>query len=297
MDWNHLRAFRETAQRGSLSAAARHMGLTQSTLSRQVAALEHSLGVTLFERVGRTVVITQAGQALLEHAHAMGAAADALALAASGNSQAVEGNVTVSASELTAACLLPPVLQALRAVAPAVAVDVIATDAYSDLLRREADIAVRHSRPTQPELIGRVLREAPAGFYAAQSWVQRHGHPRTAQDVRGLEFVGADRDGRYVGYLNAHGLPVVQAQMAVRCENTLVAWQLVQRGLGIGVMLDEVGLNTPGVVRVLDEVAPIMVPMWLVTHRELHTARRIRVVFELLAQHLGEAQPAPNAIR
>ena len=103
LDWNQLKAFLETAETGSLSAAARKLGLTQPTLSRQVAAIEQRMGVTLFERVGKSMVLTPTGMDLLEHARAMGAAADALGLAATGRSQAVGGVVSVTASDAVAA--------------------------------------------------------------------------------------------------------------------------------------------------------------------------------------------------
>ena len=174
LDWNQLKAFLQTAQTGSLSAAARKLGLTQPTLSRQVAAIEQQMGVTLFERVGKAMVLTPTGLDLLEHARAMGAAAEALGLAASGRSQAVGGVVSVSATDAVATYLLPPIVQRLRAQEPGIAVEVIASDALSDLLRREADIAIRHVKPEQPDLIARLVREAQAFFYASEAWVQTH---------------------------------------------------------------------------------------------------------------------------
>lgn len=254
-----------------------------------MAALERELGVTLFERVGRTVVSTQAGLALLEHARAMGTAADAVALAASGSAQTAEGVVSVSASEVVAFELLPPIVRQLRGTAPGLVIEIVATDTLSDLRRREADIAIRHTRPNDPELIGRLLRHARASFYASTAWVAQHGHPRTAQEALAHRFVGGDRQGTYLAYLRQHGLPLTEAHFAVRCERSLVGWQLIRQGLGIGIMMDDVALKTPGVVRVLDDVAPVDFPFWLVTHRELHTARRIRVVFDALAQALGQA--------
>lgn len=285
-DWNQLRAFLETAQTGSLSAAARKLGLTQPTLSRQVAAIEQRLGVTLFERVGKSMALTTTGLDLLEHARAMGAAADALGLAASGRSQAVGGVVSVSASDAVAAFLLPPLVQRLKEEEPGIAIEVIASNALSDLLRREADIAIRHVKPEQPELIARLVREASASFYAAEDWVRTHGHPRTAAEAATLPFVGADRTGQYLGYLQAHGLPVTEASFSSYAEHSVAHWALVQQGLGIGAMMDDIAHSTPGIVQVLNEVPPVRFPIWLVSHRELRTARRIRVVFEALAEGL-----------
>lgn len=285
-DWNQLRAFLETAETGSLSAAARKLGLTQPTLSRQMAAVERSLGVTLFERTGHAMVLTEAGLCVLEHARTMGVAAQELALAASGQSQDVTGLVSVSASDAVATWLLPPVLRQLREDSPGITVEVVTSNALSDLRRREADIAIRHLRPEQPDLIGRLLCECTAGFYASTGWIAQHGHPHTAQQAQGLDFIGVDRGGRYLEQLGQHGLPLVAQQFKVLSENAVTAWMLVQQGLGIGVMMDQVARRTPGVVRVLDDVPPVRFPCWLVTHRELHTARRIRVVFDALANGL-----------
>ena len=287
LDWNQLKAFLETAQTGSLSAAARKLGLTQPTLSRQVAAIERRMGVTLFERVGKAMVLTPTGQDLLAHARAMGAAAAALGLAASGRSQAVGGVVSVSASDAVATYLLPPLLHQLRVQAPGIAVEVISSNAVSDLLRREADIAIRHVQPAQPELIARRVREARASFYAAEAWVRVHGHPRRAQDAAQLPFVGLDRSGQYLRYLRDYGLHLSEDNFSCYADHSAAHWALVCQGLGIGAMMDDIAQATPGVVRVLDEVPPVRFPIWLVSHRELRTSRPIQTVFEALAQGLA----------
>lgn len=289
MDWNQLRAFLETAQTGSLSAAARKLGLTQPTLSRQVAAIERELGVTLFERVGKSMVLTTTGMDLLEHARAMGTAAEALGLAANGRSLAVGGVVSVSASDAVSALLLPPLVRELREREPGIAIEVISSNALSDLLRREADIAIRHVKPEQPELIARLVREATAYFYASEDFVRRHGHPRTAAEAAHLPFVGSDRAGNYLGYLQRHGLTVTEANFSCYADHSVANFELMRNGLGIGAMMDDIARNTPGIVRVLDDVPPVLFPIWLVTHRELRTARRIRVVFDALAEGLAPA--------
>ncbi|MES2612958.1 MAG: LysR family transcriptional regulator [Pseudomonadota bacterium] len=287
LDWNQLRAFLETAETGSLSAAARKLGLTQPTLSRQVAAIEQRMGVTLFERVGKAMALTPTGMDLLEHARAMGTAAQALGVAASGRSQEAGGVVSVSATDAVAFYLLPPLVRELRDKEPGIAVEVISSNALSDLLRREADIAIRHVKPEQPELIARLIRETSASFYASKDWVKAHGHPRSAEDATHLPFVGSDRSGQYLGYLRQHGLPLSEANFSCYADHSVAHWALVCRGMGIGAMMDEIAHATPGIVRVLDDVPPVIFPIWLVTHRELRTARRIRVVFEALAQGLA----------
>lgn len=287
LDWNQLRAFLETAETGSLSAAARKLGLTQPTLSRQVAAIEQRLGVTLFERVGKAMQLTSTGLDLLEHARAMGSAAEELALVATGRSQAAQGVVSISATDAVAAYLLPAAIRRIREVAPRIVVEVVSSNALSDLRRREADIAVRHVSPAEPDLIARLLREATASFYASEAWVAAHGHPRTAAEAATHPFIGADRSGRFLEFLCALGLPLTAANFALYSENSVTAWELVRQGLGIGAMMDDIARLTPGVVRVLEDLPPVRFPIWLVTHRELRTARRIRVVFDALAEHLS----------
>jgi DNA-binding transcriptional LysR family regulator len=287
LDWNQLKAFLETAETGSLSAAARKLGLTQPTLSRQVAAIERQMGVTLFERVGKSMALTATGLELLEHARVMGAAAEALAVAATGRSTAVGGVVSVSASDAVATHLLPPLVRQLREQEPGIAIEVIASNALSDLLRREGDIAIRHVKPEQPELIARFIREATAGFYASDGWVRLHGHPRTAEDAAAMPFVGSDRSGQFLGYLRQHGLPVSETNFSCYADHSVAHWALVRAGMGIGAMMDEIARDTPGVVRVLEEMPPVRFPIWLVSHRELRTARRISVVFDALARGLA----------
>ena len=287
LDWNQLKAFLETAETGSLSAAARKLGLTQPTLSRQVAAIEQCMGVTLFERVGKTMALTPTGLDLLEHARAMGAAAEALGLAATGRSEAVGGVVSISATDAVAAHLLPPLVRQLREQEPGIAIEVISTNAMSDLLRREADIAIRHAKPEQPDLIARLVRDAQANFYASTDWVQTHGHPRNADDAAHLPFVGSDRSGQYLHYLRQHGLPVSEDNFSCYSDHNVAHWALVRQGMGIGAMMDDIARDTPGIVRVLDDVPPVRFPIWLVSHRELRTSRRMRVVFEALAQGLA----------
>ncbi|MCZ4323880.1 LysR family transcriptional regulator [Pseudomonas anguilliseptica] len=287
VDWNQLRAFLETAETGSLSAAARKLGQSQPTLSRQVAALELALGVTLFERIGKAMALTSTGQELLGHARVMGAAAHELGLAATVRSEEVAGVVSVATSDAVAAYLMPKILLHIRQAAPGIQVEVVASDGFSDLLRREADIAIRHVRPEQPELIGRLVRQSSAGFYASESWVRVNGLPRTAEEALQHDFIGLDRTGHYLQHLHGQGLLLSNTNFRSYADNSVTYWEMVRQGLGIGAIMEEIARETPGMVRVLEDVAPFQLPIWLVTHRELRTARRIRIVFDLLAEVLA----------
>lgn len=287
-DWNRARAFLATAEEGSLSAAARALGQTQPTLGRQVTALEEELGVALFERVGKGLELTPAGLELLKHARDMRDAAGRMSIAATGQSQAIEGQVSITASEVMSVHILPPALKRLRQAAPRLSIDVVASDDLQDLQRREADIAIRHVRPEQPELIARLVREATAGPYAATEYLDRRGRPGTLEDLATHEFVGFGDNARMVEFLRPLGFPVTEDHFRVGSSSGIAAWAMVQKGLGVAVMSDHVARDTPGVEHVLPGViAPIRFPIWLTTHRELHTSRRIRLVFDLLAEFLG----------
>jgi DNA-binding transcriptional LysR family regulator len=297
-DWNQARAFLATALEGSLSAAARKLRQTQPTLSRQVAALERSLSATLFERVGKRLVLTETGLGLLEHVRAMGEAAGRVSLGASGRSQAIVGQVRISASEVVAAYLLPPIVERLRTLHPELDVHVVASNRLSDLLRREADIAIRHVRPEQPDLIARKVRESSAHLYASTSYLKRHGRPALHR-LEGVVFVGADDNPRFVEVLGGLGARVRLDQFKWTTDSHLVGWEMVRRGLGIGGMIREIAQETPGVVQVLRSLPPIPVPYWLCTHRELATSRRIRVAFDVLADGFSAAakRQAPSTRR
>ena len=287
-DWNQVRAFLATVEAGSLSAAARQLGLTQPTLGRQVAGLEQDLGVVLFERVGRGLVLTEAGRDLAEHVRAMGAAADKMALAATGQSQAVDGLVRVTASDIVASYMLAPAWEKLRARAPGIVVEVVASNALTDLLRREADIAVRHVAPTQQELIGKRLPDSGARLYASRDYLDRIGRPKTLAELARADFIGfSERNADLIAQLNARGLPVTTDHFPLLTGSGLVAWHMVQQGLGIGIMMQEAAAFAPAVEEVFPDFGAVPVPVWLVTHRELHTSRRIRLVFDLLAETLS----------
>ena len=285
-DWNHARAFLAVVDAGSLSAAARVLNQTQPTLGRQITAFEEELGVTLFERAGRSLKITQTGTDLVEHVRAMAEAAGRMTLMASGQSQAIEGMVRIAASELFAAHLLPPIVAKLRAVAPKIEVDIVAANTVSDLLQREADIAVRNVRPEQPDLIARLIHDSSGRFYASKSYVQKRGRPRSYDDFKDHEFVSFGNVDQMLMYFKAFDLHLSADQFKVGSSNSLVAWEMVKQGRGIAPMSVDVARATPDLEVLLPEHDPVMFPTWLVTHRELHTSRRIRLVFDLLAEEL-----------
>lgn len=286
-DWNRARAFLVTAEEGSLSAAGRALGMAQPTLGRQVDALEAELGVVLFERVGRGLTLTPSGLELLDHVRAMGEAASQVSLTAMGQSQSIEGHVSIAASETYAAMLLPRIIARLRREQPGISIEIIASTKPSDLLRREADIAIRNFAPTEPDLIARKIRDVPARLYATPDYLESIGNPLLPYDLRNADFISIDGSGMFLKGLNAWGISVEKRNFPILCENYLVMWEMVKEGLGIGVIDGNLGDAEPLVRRVLPEFEPLIFPIWLVAHREVNTSRRIRLVFDLLAQELS----------
>ena len=285
-DWNRARAFLVTAEEGSLSAAARALGMTQPTLGRQVTALEQELGVVLFNRVGTGLVLTPGGLELLDQARIMGDAANRMSLSASGQSKEIEGSICISASEIDATFRLPAIIAKLRKMAPGIEVEIVASNTPSDLGRREADIAIRNFRPTQPELIAKKIKDIPAQLYATPEYLKSIGMPTTIADLNQANFISFDSTDRLLKALNERGLNLSKKNFRLISENYIVHWELVKKGLGIGIMPADIGDAEPLVQPVLEGFKLLTFPMWLTAHSELKTSRRVRMVFDLLATEL-----------
>lgn len=285
-DWNRARAFLVTAEEGSLSAAARALGMTQPTLGRQVTALERELGTVLFERAGQGLLLTPSGLELLEHVRAMGNAANQVSLTASGQTQDIEGSVCISASEVYAAYVLPAIIAKLRQLEPKIQIEIIASNETSDLRRREADIALRNFEPSQPDLIAKKVKEVSARFYAAKKYLDQAGHPQSIEDFQKLDFIGFDNPATLINYLKNLDLMLSKSNFPLVTASYITHWELVKQGLGIGIMPEEIGDAEPLVQQALPTFPPIKFPIWLTTHRELRTSRRVRIVFDLLAEEL-----------
>jgi len=287
-DWNRARAFLITAEEGSLSAAARALDMAQPTLGRQVTALEDELGVVLFDRVGGKLVLTPGGHELLEQARLMATAANRMSLIASGQSQQIDGTIRLSASEVYSAFLLPPILAKLRKAEPGIHIDIIASNTESDLGRREADIAIRNFRPTQGDLIAKKIKDDSARLYASKHYLDKIRLGDGSLDLRRAAFIGFANTQLIVDWLNGAGLSVSQNNFPITTESYLVHWEMVRNGLGIGIMPDVIGDSEALVQRAFPDLEPFVFPVWLVSHRELKSSRRVRVVFDLLARELAE---------
>ena len=286
-DWNQARAFWVTAETGSFSAAARALKMTQPTLGRQVAALEKALDLVLFERIGRKLELTPAGRDLLDYMRVMGEAANGASLAASGHTETVAGDVCISVTDIFAHYVMPCIVADLRKLAPQIRIRILASNSLSDLQRREADIAVRHVTPTQPELFSRKVRESYGKLFASQSYLDRCGPFPTVQSLEKADFVGIGREDELLVYMSDWGLPVTKANFRVLTDSGLTGWEMARLGLGVIPMMDDLAGLFPEMKVVLPELAPVSVPYWLTTHRELHSSKRIRLVYDRLGELLS----------
>jgi len=295
-DWNQVRAFLATLEEGSLSAAARALGLTQPTLGRQVAALEAHLDITLFERSGRQLIPTPAALEVADHVRAMGEAAARLSLAASGQSQSVEGTIKITATEMYSAFVLPEFVKTLRASHSGILVEIIATNSLSDLRRREADIAIRNAEPTDPDLIARKIKTETGGLFASPDLIERFGPFNEIADLAGAPFVGFGTTGEYLDALQGRGVPVTEKDVVTRSENHLVHWELARCGLGFGINGWNVGSGDADMMPVLRDKLTFEFPVWLVAPQELKTNRRVRIVFDALVVHLLAHKPETDGV-
>ncbi len=286
-DWNRARAFLVTAEEGSFSAAAKALKVSQSTLGRQVSALEEELEIALFERVGKGIEITPGGLELLEHVRRMGEAANRLSISALGQASNIQGNVTISATEATAIYLLPPILKELRQEEPEIQIEIIATNSTSDLRKREADIAIRNLQPQHQDLIAQKIKDSKAYLYATPEYVTSHGPFREKADLNKASFIGLVDNAKFLEGLNKLGLNLTPENFIYATENHIVHWSFVKCGAGIGVMPKYVGDKDPDVQRVLPNYININIETWVVSHKELKTSRRIRFVFDFLVNALN----------
>lgn len=287
IDWNLLKSFYFVADLGSVTRAAAALGLSQPTVSRQIAELEALVGAALFERVARGLSPTAAGVALIEPAQRMLAAAQAAGLAATAQGKEAAGTVRITASEVMAAFVLPPMLERLRAAHPAIQIELVASNRLDNLLTREADIAVRMARPEQGALIARKIADYPLALYAHKNYLSARGLPRSGSDPTRYDWVGLDQSNQLIEGFRLLGFKVDKGFFPFRCDNQIVGWQAVLAGLGIGATLERVAQQFPQVVQVLPDQPIPALEVWLTAHRELRDVPRIRLVFDFLAEALA----------
>ena len=285
-DWSLARTFLAALESGSLLGAAKRLGSSQPTVGRQISELESQLGVALFERTGRGLVPTPSALQLAVSAQAMEAAALQLARSGSGSQKQVSGTVRVTASQPVACYLLPPILSDMRRALPEIQVELESSNLVSNLLRREADIAVRMVRPDQATLVAKKVGAVKVGTYASRDYLARRGTPKQPMDLIGHDLIGYDKGEDIIRGFRAFGQSIDREAFAFRTDDLILQWQAARAGLGIGFFATYLCRTDPDVLSILPTLALPELPMWLTVHREIRTSQRIRTVFDFLAAAL-----------
>ena len=289
-DWSLVQSFLAVLEAGSLLGASRRLKAGQPTVGRHIAELERQLGVVLFERTGRGLLPNSSALLLAESARQMEAGALQIAHALSGQQLQLQGAVRITASVPVAVMLLPPVLVELRETFPDIQIELVSSNQISNLLRREADIAIRMVRPQQTSLIARKMGDVSLGAFAHGDYLKRHGIPRKPADLLKHDLIGGDSDGSILRGFAAMGYPARPELFALRTDDFIVQLQAVRAGYGVGFLASYMTRFAPELVAVLPDALQIEpLPMWLTVHREIRTNRRIRAVFDFLAEALPQA--------
>lgn len=286
IDWTLLRSFLAVGEAGSLSAAARALALSQPTVGRHVSELELALGVTLFRRGRAGFDLTEKGAALFERASPMRDQAAAVARLAAGSGDTVSGTVRIAASEIMAALVLPGIVARLGQAEPALQIEIVASDRIENLLRRDADIAVRMVRPDQLDLVARHVADLPLRICAATSYLDRRGRPERPEDLFSHDLIGQDRADDILRGMAALGYRIGREAFRLRTDNQIVIWEAIKAGNGVGFAQASLIAREPGVEALLPDLPLPTLPMWIALHRDLRNAPRMRRVADFLFTEL-----------
>ncbi|KAB7770499.1 LysR family transcriptional regulator [Xanthomonas maliensis] len=285
--WELYRSFLAVLEEGSLSAASRALGLTQPTIGRHVAALEAQLALPLFVRSQAGLLPTDAAHALRSHAEAMRHNATALQRAAGHHRQAVQGTVRIAASEVIGAEVLPPILAALRQAHPHLRMELVLSNQLQDLLQREADVAVRMTRPEQAQLLARRVGEVAIGLHAHPEYVQRHGLPQHPEALAHHSLVGFDAPTPFLRAASKAFPFWRHADVALRADSDLAQLALIRAGAGIGFCQRALAQRAPRLLAVLPHQVGMALDVWVTMHQDLRASAACRAVFDALVVGLA----------
>ena len=283
--WELYRSFLAVMREGSLSAAARSLGMTQPSLGRHIRQLESDLGVVLFTRSPQGLIPTDLGDELATHAQAMHATSAALRRAASGSNSEVRGVVRVTCSEVIGAEVLPPILTDLRQQHPGIVIELSLSNRNEDILRKDADIAVRMNRPVQSALVARHIGAIPLGLYAHRRYLKASGTPRVLDDLHQHAIVGYDHETPALRAIRDK-LPFGREDFSLRTDSDLAQLAAIRAGYGIGGCQCALAERDKNLLRVLPQAFALTLDTWLVMHEDLKASRRTRAVFDYLAPAL-----------
>ena len=283
-DWSLLPTFLAALERGSLLGASKQLGISQPTAGRHIADLEAQLGRALFERTGRGLRPTALALELAAPARAMQSGALALAERLLDTQGQQAGTVRLSASQPVACYLLPGILAQLRQALPAIQIELVVSNQVSNLLQREADIALRMVQPAQASLVAKRIAEVTLSVCASTAYLARCGTPAQPADLLRHELIGYDQQEDLLRGFAAMGFPVTKERFALRTDDLIAQWAAVRAGLGVGFVADYVIDTDPAVLRLLPMLPLPRLPVWLTVHREIRNNARIRAVYDFLAQ-------------
>jgi DNA-binding transcriptional LysR family regulator len=286
-NWDLYRSFLAVLEAGSLSAAARELGLAQPTLGRHIDALEKAVGYALFVRSQHGYLPTAQALQLKPYAQALAATASALLRAASGSADQARGTVRVTASEAVGCEVLPPILARLHQQYPELQIELSVTNRPQDLLRREADIAVRMLQPAQEALVARRLGAIELGLHAHRDYLARRGAPATLAELAAHALIGYDHETAYIRSMKHHLGDLTRSDFALRSDSDLAQLAAVRAGFGIGICQVGIARRDPALVRLLPEAFAPRLDTWLAMHEDLRNSRRCAVVFAALADGLA----------
>lgn len=294
--WDLFRTFLAVCREGSLSGAARALGLTQPTVARHVDALESALASELFLRTPRGLSPTELALTLTPYAESLSSIAAALLRAASARGTAIAGTVRITASEIIGGEVLPPILATLRATHPALTLELVLSNAVSDLLQRDADVAVRMVDPAQSQLVARRVGQLTVGLFAHRRYLEQHPAPKTLADLAAHALIGFDRETPALRALTARIPELSRARFALRADSDLAQLAVLRAGFGVGACQLAIARRDPELVRVLPRAFAFTLPVWVVMHEDLRSTPRCRAVFDALvaglSRHVDRARPA-----
>jgi len=287
--WELYRSFLAVLQEGSLSAAARALGLTQPTIGRHIDALEEALGFALFTRSQHGFLPTEAARSLQPFAESLAATTAALLRAASahvGGGEGASGTVRITASDVVGAEVLPAILVPLRQAHPDLVMELALSDRLEDLLQRQADIAVRMVRPTQEALLTRRVGNIELGLYAHRDYLARHGEPLSMTQLLTHSLIGFDQETAFVRGM-AKQLTVLQRdRFALRTDSNLAQLAMLRVGFGIAFCQVPLARRNADLVRLLPQEVSLELETWVVMHENLRNSARCRVTFDALVDGL-----------
>lgn len=279
-DWSDYLVCLTVAEAGSLTAAANELGVSQPTVTRRMQALEQRLGEPLFERENGQSNLTALGRKIVSHAKRMREEASAINRAAIAQDQSLSGLVVVSASEGLGADWLPGALVSFQAENPAIGIEIVIKNHPANLADREADIALRWNGPgTQQSLVGRRGATVGAGLYAAKSYLDKHGRPKSVDDLADHACV-AWSIGDYFGWPStASGTPVLPSHVAFKANSPASHIKGLEAGFGIGITSHRLAHSCENVERLLPEFEAGL-DLWVVAHETVRKSARIRAAYD-----------------